>query len=250
MVAQCWGCIAMAPTLENATSPRKLERTSTPGIYRRHRRDCGRDGRCDCSYVVVQNNKAETFATKAEAREGKNRAQRRAKLSRSHAAGLHREDFREACPDCERELEQRRQTEPNFHTFALDWVERYQGTGRKGYREETRDEDRRLLRRYALKYFSPDLRVTEIGPREIAGFVDWLVKQPSRRRGTLSDSSVRNALQPVSACLATARREGVIAHNPCRDATLPHRPTIEQDEDLPRPFPGSRSPTSKAKRRP
>ena len=30
----------------------KLERTSTPGIFRRHVKDCG-GGRCECSYVVV-----------------------------------------------------------------------------------------------------------------------------------------------------------------------------------------------------
>ena len=40
-----------------------------------------------------------------------------------------------------------------------------------------------------------------------------------------------------SACLATARREGLIAHNPCSDAVLPHRDQIEEDKDRPRPFP-------------
>jgi hypothetical protein len=32
---------------------RKLERTSTPGVFRRHAKDCSRRGRCDCSYVVT-----------------------------------------------------------------------------------------------------------------------------------------------------------------------------------------------------
>ncbi len=50
------------------------------------------------------------------------------------------------------------QVAPFFHAYSLEWVERYQGTGRRGYREETRDEDRRLLKRYALKFFAADLR--------------------------------------------------------------------------------------------
>jgi len=35
-----------------ATDTRKLEKTSTAGIYRRHAESCKRNGRCKCSYVV------------------------------------------------------------------------------------------------------------------------------------------------------------------------------------------------------
>jgi integrase len=48
---------------------------------------------------------------------------------------------------------------------------------------------------------------------------------------------VRNALSPLKACLSTARREGLIRHNPANEATLPHRATVDADEDRPRPFP-------------
>jgi hypothetical protein len=34
-----------------AADNRKLEKTSTPGIYRRHTNACKRDGRCRCQYV-------------------------------------------------------------------------------------------------------------------------------------------------------------------------------------------------------
>jgi integrase len=88
-----------------------------------------------------------------------------------------------------------------------------------------------------LAYFPGTTRLSEIGPRQVADFIGWLVKQPSRRGGTLTDKSIRNAVGPLSACLATARREGLIAHNPCSDAVLPHRDQIEEDEDRPRPFP-------------
>jgi integrase len=216
----------------------KLVKTETPGIYRRHAKDCDRVGRCECPYVVVYRGKTRTFLRLMDAREGKVAMEREEKLRRGHAAELHRDEPRDGCPDCKRELAAREQVAPFFHAYALEWVERYQGTGRRGYREETRDEDRRLLKRYALKFFAADLRVGHVGPRLVSEFIGWLVKQPSQRGGTLSDKSVKNALQPVSSCLATARREGLIEHNPCDDAVLPHRPRIEVDEEEDRrPFP-------------
>lgn len=219
-------------------APPKLVKTGTPGIYRRHAKDCDRVGRCTCSYVVVVDGKTNTLDTFGEAREEKGIMQRAAKLSRAHAAGRHRGEPREGCPDCEQQLATREELDPFFHAYALEWIERYQGTGRAGYREETRDEDRRLLKIYALKFFAADLRVRHMGPRLISDFIGWLVKQPSIRGGTLADRSVKNALQPVSSCLATARREGVIEHNPCDDAVLPHRPRAEEDEEEDvRPFP-------------
>ena len=203
----------------------KLERTSSPGIFRRHSKTCERRGRCNCPYVIVWRNRgrqaSDTFRTLAEARE--------AKRNRDSASASG-----EFSP----------LTRLTLRDYALDWVERYQGNGRRGFREETRDEYRRLLDTYSLKFFPPGTRLTEVGPKEIADFVGWLVKQPARRRGkrgtrpgTLSDKSVRNALGPLSACLATARREGLIRHNPASDAVLPHRPQIEDDEEQARPFP-------------
>ncbi|HEX6972112.1 MAG TPA: site-specific integrase [Limnochordia bacterium] len=214
----------------------KLERTGTPGIFRRHRKACDRQGRCDCPYVVPRPT-MQTFATFAEAREGKAAAERRAKLAKGHAAGLHRDAPRDECPECERERVERERAEPTLHEYAREWVERYQGTGRRGFREETRDEWRRLLERFALRYFGEDVRLSDITPRDIADYIGWLVKQPSRRGGTLSDSSVHNACKPLFACLATARREGLIDHNPASGATLPHRPRVQDDEERARPFP-------------
>lgn len=198
----------------------KLVKTSTPGIYRRHATTCDRNGRCGCSYVVVYDGKARTFGTMDEAREGKRLAHRQAKLSKAHAVGLHRDEPRGECPDCEREREAREGAEPLLHDYAREVIARYIGTGRRGYREETRDEDRRLLERYALAYFAPDVRLRDVGPMQIAEFIGWLCRQPSRRGGTLADRSVRNALKPVRIVLATVRREGLIAHNPASEAVL------------------------------
>ena len=215
----------------------KLVKTSTPGIYRRHMKTCDRTGRCQCAYVVVHDGKTGTHGTFAEAREGKRIAERAAKLARAHATGLHRTEPPADCPECERERLARDQHDPILHGYAREWVERYQGTGRRGFREETRAEYRHLLNHYALRYFKPDLRLTELTPRLIADFIGWMVKQPGRAGRGLSDKSVRNALGPLRACLSSAKREGLILHNPAVGAALPHRPQIEEDDSLPRPFP-------------
>ena len=110
-------------------------------------------------------------------------------------------------------------------------IDRYQGTGRRGFRQETREEYRALLERFTLRYFPRNTTLTEIDPRAVADFIGWLTRQPNKHGGTLSDSSIRNALVPLSACLATARREGLIAHNPATDAVLPHRDTIGDDKE-------------------
>jgi integrase len=213
-----------------------------PGVYRRHVKGCTRGDRCGCAYVIIYRDadgrqRRETFRTRAEAIEGKRLAARRVGLSKAHAAGLHRDVSHEECPDCERAREERDRAEPLLREYAREVIARYQGTGRRGYREETRDEDERLLERYALRYFGSDVRLADVGPKQIADFIGWLVRQPSSRGGTLSDRSVRNALKPLRIVLATARREGAIAHNPASEAVLPHRERIEEDEDQPKPFP-------------
>jgi integrase len=123
--------------------------------------------------------------------------------------------------------------------YALGWVERYQGRGRRGFRDSTREDYRRMLTQYPLGYFPERTRLTEITPMRIAEFVAWLCEQtkpaPTKdhpgRREPLSDKTIRNVIGPLRACLATAVREGLIRSNPARDIDLPHRPTAEDTED-------------------
>jgi integrase len=193
----------------------KLQRTRTPGIYKR-------GSRYVFSYRVDGRQRWESHRTLDAARRAK--AARTTDIQR----GEHQE-----------------QTRITLHQYALEWVERYQGTGRRGFREETRSEYRALLDKYALSHFSAQTRLTEITPRHIASFVGWLCAQTKPaataqepdRRVPLSDKTVRNALGPLKACLATARREGLIRHNPATDVALPHREHRDDDEDQPRPFP-------------
>jgi integrase len=216
----------------------KLTKTSAPGIYRRHAKDCDGTGRCECSYVVIYDGRKGSFPTLDAAREGKRLAERQKRLSRAHRDGLHRDEPKVECPICEQERAERDQGSPLLHTFAREWLDRYHGTGRRGFREETRNEYRILLDKYALAYFPADTRLRDVGPSEIADLIGWLVKQPNGHGGTLSDKTVRNALGPLRACLASAKREGKIRDNPAVGAALPYRPRIEEDEELPQPFPG------------
>ncbi len=47
----------------------------------------------------------------------------------------------------------RKRSRVAFHEYAREWVERYQGRGRRGFRENTCREYRRVLEQYVLPYF-------------------------------------------------------------------------------------------------
>src|SRR5207249_2256241 len=63
-----------------------------------------------------------------------------------------------------------------FREYAEEFIERYQGNGRRGFTDDTRDEYRRDLKRYAYPYLDERLgrRLTEISPRDIANWIGWL----------------------------------------------------------------------------
>jgi hypothetical protein len=102
----------------------KMEKTRTPGVYKRGGR-----------YVVVfrdqdGHQRKESARTYDEAR----------KLKGARAADVARGEFEPLA-------------RVRLHDYAREWIERYTGTRRRGFRDETRDEWRRLLDRFALRYF-------------------------------------------------------------------------------------------------
>jgi integrase len=192
----------------NGKDHRKMVRTKTPGVYRRGGRYV---------YVFTDANgkqRKESARTYDEARRRKSEKQ----------ADVARGEFDEA-------------SAVTFAQYFREWIERYQGRGRRGFREGTRDEYRRLACNYALPYFGERLRLAEMRPRHLANFVGWLCQQRSPKGKPVADSTVENAVKPVRACLATALAEGLIRHNPTQGLSLPHRPTAEgvEAEDV-RPF--------------
>jgi len=177
-----------------------LVRTAHPGIYRRGER-----------YVVVfrvgGRQRKESARTLDEAR----------RLKRAREADRDRGDL----------VALERVT---LHAYAREWVGRYVGKGRSGFRESTRHDYRRDLEKYALTYFDSRKQLAAVTPRDVAGLVAWLCKQPAPG-GTLTDASVRRILNPLRSCFATARQEGLIRMNPAHAIALPHRPRVDDEED-------------------
>jgi Phage integrase SAM-like domain len=169
---------------------RQMVKTRTPGIYKRGSR-----------YVVVYRangrQRKESARTLEEARRLKSRRQ----------ADVDANEFFEA-------------SRRRFGEYAREWVERYRGRGRRGFRESTREGYRALLEQYAIPFFDGhfDQRqartLSAITPRDVANFVHWVSQQPARNGRPLSDNTIRTALNRVRACLATAVTEGLIRHNP------------------------------------
>lgn len=119
-----------------------------------------------------------------------------------------------------------------LHAYLGEWIERYRGkTARRGFRENTRAEYRRLLDYYALRFFEPRLRLREVTPRHMAQFVAWLADERKQGR-RLADSTINNAVAPVRAALSTAQREGLIRHNPAHGLVIgsAEKPTEEPEE--------------------
>lgn len=202
-------------------------KTSTPGIYKR-------GSRYVFCYRVNGKQRWETCRTLEEAR--------RAKSARITDIG--RGEFQE-------------RSRVTLHTYALEWVERYQGRGRRGFRDATREDYRRILRQYALRYFGERVRLVDVSPSAVAAFVGWLCDSREQARlehqieverartegrrepaplvagaeRRLSDKTIRNVMGPLRACLATAVREGLIRSNPAREVDLPHRPVVSEHDD-------------------
>ncbi|MGI9020500.1 MAG: site-specific integrase [Solirubrobacterales bacterium] len=164
-----------------------MEETRHPGIFKRGSR-----------YVVVY---------KVDGRQRKESARTLDEARRLKAARMtdrDRGEFQE-------------QSRVKFRAYAEEWIDRYQGNGRRGFTENTRDEYRRDLERYAIPFFDDRLGRTlaPITPRDVAKWIGWLCEQPNNRNGgKLADQSIRRIVAPTRSCLATAKREGMIRPAP------------------------------------
>ena len=181
--------------------PAPMKRTRHPGIYRR-------GARYVVVYLVNGRQRKEATRTLDEA----------LRLKRSRETDRDRGEFLA-------------DSRVPFQQYAEEWIATYQGTGRRGFSETSRDDYRRSLEIYAYPFFDVRLGRTLSGvtPRDIARWIAWLCDEGEQGR-RLTDASVRRIAAPVRSCLATAKREGLIRHNPADGAALPHRPRIEDDE--------------------
>jgi integrase len=175
------------------TASPRLEKTSTPGIYKR-------GGRYVVRYRDPSGRQRKRFArTLAEARD----------LKASLVTDVRRGEYRET-------------SRLPFSEYAVQWTETYQGRTSRGIREHTRADYRGLIERDAIPFFGR-MRLSEIEPRDVKAYVSQLAA-----RG-LEPTSVRKVLAPVRALFATALEEGLIRSNPAAGVRVA-MPTRDEDE--------------------
>lgn len=179
----------------------KLEKTKTPGIYRRGN-----------SYVVVYRFRGEQrkrFARSfAEARD----------LKATLTADIRRGDHREA-------------TRTSVDVYAREWIDSYQGRSTRGFRESTRVGYRRSVEQKIAPYFEKRCAtLAELDPRDVRMFITWLFDEKAQGR-KLAVSTVRNHVAALKAMLATAVEDGLLRHNPAAGVRIsrPGAPSLEKD---------------------
>jgi integrase len=97
--------------------------------------------------------------------------------------------------------------------------------------EGTRVEYGRQLRFGAYAFFGERLKLTDVTPLHLADFVRWLADPAQQGGRRYSDSSIANRVNSVRSALATAKRDGLIRHNPADGLALPNRQRIEEDDE-------------------
>jgi len=184
---------------------RRLRKTKTPGVFKRVDAK-GKTIGYVCVFRAAGRQRKRHARTYAEAR----------KLKRESEADRDRGELQE-------------RTAITFRRYLDEWIERYRGQGRRGFRENTRDEYRRLIVAYAHPYFPARLKLIDVSTYTLARFVDWLADEEAQGK-RLADRTLANAVMLLRAALASAKREGLIRHNPAQGLLLPPRRQIHPEE--------------------
>jgi integrase len=159
--------------------------------------------------------------------DAKAQAEHQYELDRGRALAVVRERIEEA----EAKLEEARRTgDPAAVGQAerdLDWARKRRPRVPKKPDEEVAGAERALA----------DIRLTG-DPQKIEKAERRLAKARKRTEKHLSDSTIRNALNPIRALYSTAVAEGLVRFNPTAKVALPDRPSVDEDDhdDEVRPF--------------
>ena len=169
----------------------KLDKTNTPGIFRRHSQACPRRGRCECSYVVVWRHRGrqhtETYRTLAEAREAKG----------NRDAG-----------------ERRPVAKVTLEDYFLRWIEAYAGRTARGLTESSRSLYRLTIEQHALARWRT-WRLADIGAADVRELYAEL------REDGASTSALRRLRAALSAMFATAVEDRLLTTNPVQGVRIP-----------------------------
>ena len=155
-----------------------LQRTRTAGVYKR-------GGRYVVRFRDTSGKQRKRFAkTYKEA----------VRLKAALSTDVHRGEYREV-------------SRVTFADYASTWLDSYAGRTSRGIREETRAGYRRVLEQDAIPFFGR-MRLSEIEARDLDALASHIAA-----RG-VKPNTVRLALAPVKALLATAHQRGEIRSNP------------------------------------
>jgi integrase len=171
-----------------ATKKSTLEKTKTPGVYRRGKKYV-------YAYRICGVQRWKTVDTYDEARRGKLAAE----------VDVERGELRDL-------------SRVSFGNYAREWIINYQGRTSNGFRGSTRRAYTQMLEARIIPYFDGRvrLRLAEIEPRDVKAFVRWMNEQEDPRRPgrLLGKSWIRQHIAVLRALLGDAMEEGVIRHNP------------------------------------
>src|ERR1700726_3212889 len=169
-----------------AKDQRKLERTSVPGVFRRHAESCKRNGRCACPYVVIWKQRGEQHKQYFPTFE----------LARARKGGL-----------ASGKAPRRPQTAKTIEEYYNEWLPSYRGRTARGLEETTRDEYEISFRLHVLPFIGRT-RMRDLAPPDLREGFEEL-----ERRGR-SPRTIDHAKKALSVMLATAFEDGEIAANP------------------------------------
>jgi integrase len=169
----------------------KLERTSTPGIYRRHAASCAHNGRCKCPYVVITRHRGKQVKT-------------------FHASY---ELAREAKGDRTRTNRQAPQSRRPFDECAREWVANCQGRTVRGFDEDTRASYRAILEAHAIPHFG-SMPLRDVERSDVKALIAKL------QRHGLSPATISRCIAPLRALFSDAVEDGELSVNPALRLTI------------------------------
>jgi integrase len=168
-----------------------LTKTSTPGIYRAHRKRCDGKGRCDCPYVVIWRHRGRQYKERCKSFDE----------ARERKAIRHSVDSRPV-------------DRTHFGDYFPKWIENYSGRTQRGFSETTRPEYRRPIEKFAVPVWGK-WKLSAIEPRDVRELF------MSMRNEGKSTSAIRKLRTALSALFATAIEDGLITVNPIRGVRIP-----------------------------
>jgi integrase len=165
---------------------RKLEKTRTPGVFRRHKNGCTGGKKCKCEYVVrwwaQGRQRKQLFDTEKEAREFK--------------GGLD-----------SGKTTRRPQTSQTIEGYYGAWQTSYRGRTTRGVDESTMREYKTSFRLHVLPLIGRK-RMRDLAAPD---FQEWFEKLERRGR---SPRTIKHAKIALSVMLACAYEDGEISSNP------------------------------------